>query len=256
MASFLYFKPGTTQTVTKKLVKEWGLDYAFTSSPNGTVCQGDTPTGTTGVVFGDTNRLGDWQPIMKMAEQEWAKSGDGDWYVGYWKAAPPTPADLARPNQLPGYAVKIGGHEWTIPLTAKFDSDSKSLITNLPCALKYSGNGSWKKGAIREIHRRLWEIGQPFRDDFIARFVHEQPARDFSDDEIGQAIAAHLHANYVVSGDELSIMEVITSGDSGVGAAIMVANDMLTIMAWAEQQKKTGDPATADGSSTSSGEAA
>lgn len=255
MAGFLYFKPNITQTVTPQLVKDWGLGYAFTSSPTGGVCQQHTPNGQNGVVFADTKRLGDWQPIMDLENQEWEKSQDNDWYVGYWKAAPPTPEDLARPDQLPGYRVEIGGREWVIPLTARFDDSCQAMTTALPCSLKYSGKGSWKKGSVLKIHEQLWAIGQPFRDDFIARYVHDQPAKNFSDDEICEALFAHLHANYVVGRDELSIMDVISGNDLGVGAAIMVANDLPTIMEWS-QQKKTDKSAIAAGSNTASGEVA
>lgn len=256
MSGFLYYRPDFTGTVTLANVREWNLGYAFTASPNGTVCMNNTPDGRTGSVFADSARLGEWQAIMNLEEQTWRKSADNDWYVGYWKASPPTPENVERPAMLAGYPITIGGMIWQIPKTACFDEESESLMPALPCKLEYSGNGQWTKGEVLEIHKQLWEVGRPFREDFLARYIRGEQPRDFTDNEIGMAVCTHLAANYVVGPDELTAMSAISTSDPGIGLAVMVANDLPTIMNWSEQQKKTADHATKPGSDIAAGEAA
>ncbi len=66
----------------------------------------------------------------------------------------------------------------------------------------------------------------------------------------------HLHANYVIGRDELSLMEVISGNDPGAGAAVMMANDMPTLMQWSEQRQKKTESATEGGSTIAGGETA
>lgn len=255
MAGFLYYKPSFTGTVTLANVREWGLAYAFTASPNGTVCMNNTPDGRTGSVFADSARLGEWQAIMNMEEQVWRKSADCDWYVGYWNAAPPTPENLERPSMLAGYPITIGGMSWQVPETASFDEENESLVPALPCKLEYAGDGKWSKGDVLEVYKNLWAIGEKFREGFIAHEVRGEPLTVYSDSEIGEAAHWYLQANYVVGPDELSILEILSTGDRQVALAVMLANSYLQIRAWAEQ-KKTDQSSTPLGSGIADGAAA
>jgi hypothetical protein len=256
MSGFLYFKPDATKTVTAADVKAWGLGHAFTSdSVAGTVCNINTPTGGTGMVFADEKRLGEMTAVMQMEDQEWRKIPKSDCYVGYWKAAPPTPEDLIRPTYLPGYFVAMGDHEWVIPLTARFDETRKLIVTALPCYLECDESGNWNEGDVLDLHRHLWEIGQPFRDDVTARLLNGEPPRDFTNNELGNAAVGYLQANYVVGPGELTAMHGLQKGPE-IQGAIMAANDIRTFAAWADEQKKSEVQRIADGSNIASGEAA
>lgn len=255
MPGFLYFAPNATNTVTLDTAKSLGLGYAFTSPPSSTVCLNNTPTGGAGVVFADEKRLGEYGVQMRMDEQEWRKIPKSDCYVGYWKAAPPTPDDLLRPQQLPGYRVEMGDHEWIIPLTACFDDSRKMLVTALPCYLECDENGNWNEGDVLELHRHLWEIGQPFRDDVAARLTQGAEPREFTNNELAGAAIGYLQANYVVGPMEMSLMRGLQKGPE-IHGAIMAANDFTAFARWSAEQKKSNQPSTTDGLSTSSGEAA
>ncbi len=255
MAGFLYFKPGCTQTVTLALVKEWGLGYAFTSGPSGCVCQQNTPNGGTGVVFADTNRLGDYSPIMDLDNQVWRKIPKSDCYVGMWKAAPPVPSDLERPKQLDGYAVPIGDYTWSVPLTAKVDESRGKLVAALPCYVECDADGNWSEGTVLDAYKRLWEVGQPYRDDVADRIMEGAEPVNFTTQELSEAATAYIQANYVVGPGELSLMNGLTN-EATVQAAILAANDLRTFYHWAEQQKKSEGSAEPDGLTSASGEAA
>src|SRR5262245_51601592 len=132
MAGFLYFAPKrTTPIATAADAAALGLGYAFSGGCEvaGTLCMGHTLTGEPGYIFADTKRLGEWQSVMQLDAQTWRKVPGTDCYVGFWNDAPPTPDDLMRPVQLPGYRVTVGDHDWTVPLTARFDDARKLLVT-------------------------------------------------------------------------------------------------------------------------------
>lgn len=254
MAGFLYFKPATTKTVTLADVREWGLGYAFASGMFSGLCIGDTPSGSKGMVFADATRLGDWQPLVQMDQQEWRKIPNSDCYVGFWKAAPPVPTDLERPQQLPGYRVAAGDHEWLIPVTARFDDSRAMFAAKLPCYVDCDDEGKWIEGEVLDVHKHLWEIGQPFRDDMMARLLGGPPA-DFTLDQLRDAAVGYIQANYVVGQRELTMMRGLTT-ESTLHGAILAANDAPTYWAWEEQQKKSASPAIVEDSITASGEAA
>ncbi len=254
MSSFLYFKPDETKTVTLDDVKRWGLGYAFTGPPTGTICQTHTPNGRNGVVFADERRLGDYTVAMNLDEQEWRKIPKSECHVGYWKAAPPVPEDLVRSPSLPGYLVPMGGQEWTVPVTARFDETRKQLVTALPCYVECDTEGNWNEGDVLAVHEHLWNIGQPFRDDLMRRLVEGGEPADFTRQELFDAAVAYLQANYVVSAAELSLMRTFTT-DSAVHGAILAANDYFTFERWDSEQKKSTQLETAAGSNSANGEA-
>lgn len=255
MAGFLYFKPNYAQLVTPKQVTDWGLGYAFTSGPSGTQCNIHTPTGGSGVVFGDTKRLGDWQPVMDMENQEWRKIPKSDCYVGYWKEARPTPEDLERPNILPGYKMQVGDYEWTVPLTARFDEKRRALVTTLPCYIDCNDDGEWIESDVLAVHEHLWEMGRIFRDDVMRRLVDDAAPIDFTLDQLRNAAVGYLQANYVVGQRELTMMRGLTN-ESTIHAAILAANDLPTFWEWDQQQKKSASLATAEDLTTANGEVA
>ncbi len=254
MSGFLYFRP-STQTVTKELADEIGLGYAFSSMPTGTACAINTPSGQNGYVFADEKRLGEYTVSMDLDNQEWRKIPKSDCYVGYWKAAPPVPEDLLRTPSLPGYVVKMGDHQWIVPLTARFDDSRKMLVTALPCYLECDKDGNWNEGGVLELHRHLWEIGQPFRDDVAAQLMQGVPPRDFTNNELAGAAIGYLQANYVVGPMEMSMMRGLQQGPE-IHGSIMAANDFATFARWSAEQKKSHPPMTTDGLNTSSGAAA
>jgi hypothetical protein len=238
MAGFLYFSPGVNP-VTAKDFAALGVAYAFSSdSVAGGLCHNNTPTDLPGYIFADPNRLGDWQPKMDLDQQIWRKIPKSKCYVGYWEAAPPTPAELARPVQLPGYLVPIGDHDWLIPLTARFDDERKLLATELPCYVVMDDDGKWTNDAVLEAHRALWDLGAPFREDVHHRVIDNEAARDFSRQELFDAAVGYLQANYVVGAAELSLMKALTT-EPAIHGAILAANDVFTFLEWGRQQKKS-----------------
>lgn len=266
MAGFLYFRPHETKPVTVPDLVALGLGYAFTRGVHHGLCQGDTPTRSIGCVFADPERMGDRAVKMDRPNQAWRKLPKSDLWCGYWKDAPPTPADLARAQQLPGYPVKLaGGREWLIPLVRLFDQPAGKTVSNLPCAIECDDDGNWHRASTIDQYAHLWEATTPIAEAMLAQYAPregEQPtAVDVADKDIFHAIVTLLQANYVVGPGELSLMAALTS-EASTHAAVMAACDWVTFLAWHDalsgggDEKKSASPSAEPGSGLSAGEAA
>lgn len=256
MPGFLYFKPQFTAQVTLDHVKEWGLDYAFTSSPAGCVCMGETPTRTPGVVFGEDSRHKGRAITMNREQQAWAKLPGSDVHVGYWLEAKPTPTDLARVVQLPGFRVRLADEQdWLIPLVRRFDAKARKTVSNLPCYMGVSDDGKWSRARVVAAHAHLWDVTAPIADALLGEYVDGTPV-DVPDDQIFGAVVDLIKTNYVAGAGELSLMEALTN-EANTHAAVLAACDWLTFREWAAELdavKKNADEPVADGSTMFVGE--
>jgi len=259
MAGFLYFKPGQ-KTVTRQDLVDWGLAYAFSGGCEAGPCLRNTPTGDNGVVFCDSKRQAGRTAKMDMAAQDWRKIPASDVWVGMWKDAVPTPAELARRPQMPGYRVKLARDtEWMIPLVRRFDTVQLTTVSNLPCYMEPDDHGNWHRGGVVEAHAHLWDLTTPIATALVEEYTVQPGAQDhtktnLSDNDIYNAVVALLRENYVLGPAELVLMRELTD-EASTHAAVMAACDWPTFMQWAEEQKKSATPSTEDGSITHAGDA-
>lgn len=255
MPALLYFRPHHLNPMTLADVRAWGLGYAFSADPEQTVCQSHTPDGSNGTVFQDASRAGDTPLKMDLDEQRWQQVPATDCWVGCWKEQVPTPAELARPHQLPGHVVTLsGGREWKIPLVRRFNQATALTENALPAIMQCGPDGKWTREKVIVVHAHLWELTQPFADDVASHFIHGTPLTDFLDQQIFDTATALLQTNYTVGVAELSLLEAFAS-DAGAHAAILAACDLPSFLVWSAAQKKTRDQPVTDGASTSAGKA-
>lgn len=253
MPCLLYYRPKHTNSISLELVKEWGLGYAFTSTPEQALVQGNTPDGNSGSIFQDNGRSGGMALLMDLTKQTWGVCAATGCWVGYWNEHKPGPADLARARQLPGYEVALGdGCEWKIPLVRRFDRGTKLLESALPCSTVCGADGKWTRGKVLAAHAELWEVTKPFAEAY-AIIANGGASPEFTDDELGSAAVKLLQKNYAIGAGEMSVLGLLNE-ETGVHSLLIAACDAGTYAAWAVLQKKTSGQSATDGASTSAGE--
>lgn len=94
------------------------------------------------------------------AQQTWTKASD-KLYIGLSKDSPPTAEDLRRRKQFHGYAIEMGGQQWSIPIIRRHDDS-----TNLPrdCYLC----GAELVEPVKESYRSYWDETKEVSDWFFA----------------------------------------------------------------------------------------
>lgn len=121
--AFHYFTPGVSvkdlapghqfRTATLKQLRLehlTGLLGATTAIQDVTI-EGKSGAMFTPAIFGQPSDVVVYQP----SSQTWLDQGSV--WIGWETASPPGPAELAKPNRLPGYSVPDEvGQEWTIPI--------------------------------------------------------------------------------------------------------------------------------------------
>lgn len=244
MAGFLYYLPGEKQRPGDERLRELGLPYVagrklFASD----IHQG--PDGGHGWLMADQGRLGDYAARHMPAEQDWQETPDG-WWLGYYKAAPPTPDDLAHDQQLPGYDLTMGdGNVWTLPLVRNVD-EAGEPVCMLPAKLvRDKATRALVPGPPIERYRYLWEATE-------WAWLAMVSESDVDDVQAEQTMATIFGANYAVGTEELIACGVYTTDLIPTGL-LALAISYRRWQAWREAKKKTppqsetGGPSTCDG---------
>lgn len=246
MSGFLYFRPQQTRNVTPEDVTAWGLAYAFEAPPLSRVCHNNTPTGQAGVVFAEESRQEAGCVKMDMDGQEWelmVRPGQSDIYIGYWKDALPTAADLVRSNLIGGFRLRMrDGMEWLCPLVVSFDGTSESLGTPLPARFELNENGEPRAGAVVAEYAYLYELMSEHAGHMTAgtleKFFDDMPMPKLCRDA-----AQLLQTNYVVGLSEIEALNLwqIRGDDCREASTIVLsAIDYGTYSTWEQStQKKT-----------------
>jgi hypothetical protein len=142
MAAFLYFIPDAIVNSVESLPEATGLRAilgdagSFSAFP---VAQFVLPNRLTasGTLVATPNDPGDLVAI-RQDEQEWTpvvKDNVTTHWIGVWKAAPPTPEDLRHAELVDGNSLKLGEHEWVVPVI------HPPLQTTLPRIFRMTGTG-------------------------------------------------------------------------------------------------------------------
>ena len=159
----------------------------------------------------------------KPDEQEWtevkAKCDDGEkttHWIGVTKSSPPTPEDLARSAQIPGWKLQLGEHEWTIPC-------AHLPITTLPMVFSMTASGPTKsiEGRYEDLCKEMGEVYNAIYakgDDEILTY------------ERGYYLACKLLAvNYMLGPWEAGVLKMLTSKNlveivfAGLGRQLLAA---------------------------------
>lgn len=204
MSDFLYFIEGK-KTVTPDDLAAASLAYAF-EGPFSFREVGGGPGGRAGVVVGAGSDVGyypdrqTWLPIP---------GGPDGVFGGYDPSSPPKPADLARIEQIEGYAVDLAdGDEWLVPVARCFPAGSM-----LPQALTIGPDGKVVREALPKFADacrdadRLWNY---FRSENGLADDGEK-IEPIDDDEMFGLAVRILALNYRVGPIEVSELKLLTT---------------------------------------------
>jgi hypothetical protein len=219
-------------------VKAWGLGYAFDKPPASGVCQGNTPSGTVGSVFGDPTRHEDGSIKMDMEAQVWRKMprpGQQDMFLGYWKESVPEPKDLARANQLTGYMLKLAdGNDWLIPVVKIFSESDGTHRSNLPAYLDVDDEGKPVAGSVMPIYAHLEELTAPFAEQMFSDKVDDS---SITKEDIDLAARTLLQTNYVVDLIEIAAIHLLSYHEQS-HQIVSLSIDWPGYLRWKETLKK------------------
>lgn len=152
-------------------------------------------------------------------QQGWLESRNGKYWIGWLKDALPTPADLERAPNYPGYLVTDShGQQWSIPIARSPDPETSSL----PKSFTFDEAGE-PVAKLKDEFQQLWEISGKVWD------FYETPPADRSEEltdtwAIKQAAFA-LGVNYRLGLDQLNALHECDRGilDTGTVDNILLA---------------------------------
>ncbi len=228
---FLIYIPSIEGDVTPQDEKLTKVGLPALARGCATIATPQGPDGKPGVVFSwptnDPRSVMGYLPAL----QEWipaAAVGDlkeSRYWVGFVKNLPPTPQDLAWPNQLEGDAIALGdGRTWTIPAAGM-----------LPKSSRYTSEG-WGWSVLKEF--------EDYWNDSCQWYL-ELITKQISDD--GQTTVAASCCDYLTRALSMNYMltpEVVSHlglfNTRTIGPALRATVHGITLRA-EQDQKKTDD---------------
>ncbi len=167
MAGFLYYLPGPVEGVTIKDVRKAGLGYAF-DSQNCTaagVHANGLDEGRQGTIIADPNRV---ESIgLYPDKQTWRKIPGREVWAGFYTDDRPTPADLARKEQLNGHLVTLlDGNKWLCSVARGAAEEDGSLVWfhALPQRLVLTDMGEVEHGDVIPRYAGIFELATRWFD--------------------------------------------------------------------------------------------
>jgi hypothetical protein len=183
--------------------------------------------------------------------------------IGYYLDAPPTPVDLERRRQIPGWEIRDAyGDAWSIPV-ARSATNPRG---NLPFVVNWDDNAAPYCGVAAE-HRQYWDDSARLWDLVLAGAKDEHSGlaiigTGFTAEEdafLLRMAHAALGINYRVTSRELSLYNPARPDWLSQLTASLIANaivDMHGRRQWEAAQKKTVTPSAPAGVSSTPGEPA
>lgn len=174
MASFLIFIDGHEQSTGQQVLAECGLSSLLgphDPEPGLAVLGGmGGPSGQGGVLVLPFSHGDERDPplLFRRDTQQWVKfktDGVPEYWIGWEKERPPTPRDLARPQQFAGAVLELNHARWMIPF---------AFATQQRYTIGPDGEPIRKK---EPLCQRLYDLAAPayerLCDDYLARLAGE-----------------------------------------------------------------------------------
>jgi hypothetical protein len=231
MSAFMIFVEGADAPVSRKQIEAAGLGHAFDGVPNHAKMAG--PGGRQGVMLSNVAKLDPYQPVYRPNEQTWRKAPAAltpllPWHLGYYNAAPPTSADLARPEQIAGNQVELHGQPWQVPMVRTTRLDGTPRVA-LPSYLQLGDDGRPRQGAVVDELAWLLERVTPFWDAWLEGYEASSDEEDSftitMPDSIFADAAAVLSANYYVGPVECEALRLFRNDDGSLSKVMGAACD-------------------------------
>jgi len=174
--------------------------------------------------------------------QRWTRISDGLW-LAIEAAAPPGPADLARPTRHAGHWVRLGdGEEWEVPVIR----DPLGGGTSLPRDM------FWEEGQfrleLRSQYQALWDATER-----VAELFFSPNSRGFGRIDLQDALriaVAALGLNYRFGQPEQRALRLVTSAnwEAVLGAMVDLPRVQQALGELESAEKKSAPSSTAPGS--------
>ena len=225
MTAFLYFVAGRSKPLERSELATLGLAHVVDDGLPYNAELGRGPSDTRGMLVVNQPALGDWQPVYRPEEQAWRRrpgsSSEDEVWVGYYTAAPPTPATLSRLEQLPGELVRLAdGRQWLVPrVRVVWGPERAESAVDLPAYVDLDDAGRPIRGAVLARYRRLAAICDGYWDAWYqavtAALAAQAASYAISYPTLAEDAAAVLGENYRVTLFESALLELFTTSRSG-----------------------------------------
>lgn len=256
MSNLVYYVPGRENVVTDDkfpdLLEEIGCRDVVPTTRIEVMQVHKGPDKGRGITFAASAFQNDVRAITR-PDFKWLEAER--FWVGYDPSNPPTPAELSRATQIPGYNITLGdGNDWTVPLVRVESGESM-----LPRRYTVGRDG---KPVLEPMDRYkvLTEHCMAFYQYFMQAVGENGIVGDVDvpDDKLFEYAIEALGVNYHIGRYEVALLGLLDTVNvrAVLGAAIDAsAAYRMMVMAQETEEKKT--PAlTGDGLSTDVGSAA
>jgi len=224
----LYYLPNQ-QLVSFGDAVQAGLAHAFDGPA--ITCRGVQrgPDGGAGAVFGVEGVDARYMP----ERQDWKGAPGTKWGVGYWRSSKPGPADLARPEQIGGHAVRLAdGHEWLIPVARYLDGG-----TAFPERLQLGPDGQWAQTGTIPQYADICRQAETAWAALSTRLEDDETGTvEFTLHDEAQLAAQALGVNYRVGPVECSLLGLFDT--TAVSAVVLALVDWPSVKALTIAEEK------------------
>jgi hypothetical protein len=127
----------------------------------------------------------------------------------------PTPADLARADQIPGKSLTLAdGHRWLVP-NARIITEFGGVVCNLKSSFDLDDEtGDWIRGQVLPQYRKIWDHATAYVDSRNQAIEKAEPGELVSWEipDWQRMVVDALQVNYRVSARELATLGVLVTG--------------------------------------------
>jgi len=244
MPGFLHFLPDHHGDISPEILAAAGVGHAFAPDASDAVpsaCR-EGPGGRPGTVVG----VGDPAGVGYFPQrQKWGTiPGSGAWLGRYTDRPLPGPDDLARPELLPGYPLRLAdGRLWRVPLALETADGSPpdQWQPTLPRSLTLDARGEYAPGPVLPRYAELNALAEAFLDQFRESLDGEGRPQSFTFNETDAALRV-LQANYRLGRVELCELGLFTFDGPEQQHVLLW---LIDFPGWIELQKKTASAAPA-----------
>jgi len=248
MSGFVYFLPDRNGRPADADLVAAGLAHLVPAGPCRQVTAG--PGGAAGVVFAaaatDSRGVGFWPD-----RQTWRKVPGGPAWCGMFHhpELPPAPADLARPDALPGHTVRLAdGRAWVVPLARALAEEDETLTAYqaLPQTTTVDEDGRWQPGGLLPRFETLWAAALGWWGAKTAADVDTAPAGEgaratLDFDGLHDAALLALATNYRLGKAEVALLGLFSQ--PAVVDVLDALVDWPVLVRWLKK-KQTARPST------------